>query len=192
MDISEKKIVVIGGGVIATRRVKTLLEFTENITIIAPEVTQELKQIVQEEKVVWIAEVYPHHDICDNRWCNKKQFFSENVKISEEGISTQMEQNEYFSDKLKGADIVIAATNSKTVNHQVREDCRLLEQSYGKSILVSVADDKNLCNFYFPSIVEKENIVVGINSGGQSPKQTKEIRKKIEDILEAESFYERK
>ena len=57
---------------------------------------------------------------------------------------------------------------------------------------MSVADDKNLCDFYFPSIIQKENIVMGINSGGQSPKQTKEIRKKIEDILEAESFYERK
>ena len=32
VDLSDKKIVVVGGGNIATRRIKTLLQFTRNIT----------------------------------------------------------------------------------------------------------------------------------------------------------------
>ncbi len=36
VDLSDKKIVVVGGGNIATRRVKTLLQFTRNITAVAP------------------------------------------------------------------------------------------------------------------------------------------------------------
>ena len=36
VDISEKKIVVIGGGAIATRRVKTLLSFEPQIVVVAP------------------------------------------------------------------------------------------------------------------------------------------------------------
>ena len=32
IDLSDKKIVVVGGGNIATRRIRTLLQFTRNIT----------------------------------------------------------------------------------------------------------------------------------------------------------------
>ena len=35
VDLSDKNIVVVGGGTIATRRVKALLLFTRNITVIA-------------------------------------------------------------------------------------------------------------------------------------------------------------
>ena len=45
VDISEKKIVVIGGGAIATRRVKTLLPFEPQIVVVAPEVTGELEEL---------------------------------------------------------------------------------------------------------------------------------------------------
>ena len=42
VDLSDKKIVVVGGGNIATRRVKSLLAFTRNITVIAPAITSDL------------------------------------------------------------------------------------------------------------------------------------------------------
>lgn len=45
VDLSDKKIVVVGGGNIATRRVKTLLQFTRNITAVAPKVTIELHEL---------------------------------------------------------------------------------------------------------------------------------------------------
>ena len=40
IDLSDKNVVVVGGGNIATRRVKTLLQFTRNVTAIAPKVTE--------------------------------------------------------------------------------------------------------------------------------------------------------
>ncbi len=45
VDLSDKNIVVIGGGNIATRRVKTLLQFTRNVTAIAPAMTPELMEL---------------------------------------------------------------------------------------------------------------------------------------------------
>ena len=45
VDLSDKKIVVVGGGNIATRRVKTLLQFTRNITAVAPKTTMELHEL---------------------------------------------------------------------------------------------------------------------------------------------------
>lgn len=45
VDLSDKKIVVVGGGNIATRRIKTLLQFTRNITAVAPKTTMELHEL---------------------------------------------------------------------------------------------------------------------------------------------------
>ena len=45
VDVSDKKIVVVGGGNIATRRIKTLLQFTRNITAVAPKTTMELHEL---------------------------------------------------------------------------------------------------------------------------------------------------
>lgn len=42
VDLAEKNIVVVGGGNIATRRVKTMLQFTRNVKVIAPKMTEEL------------------------------------------------------------------------------------------------------------------------------------------------------
>lgn len=47
VDLSDKKILVVGGGKVATRRVKTLLSFTRQITVIAPKMTEELYMMVR-------------------------------------------------------------------------------------------------------------------------------------------------
>ena len=41
IDLSDKKIVVVGGGNIATRRLRTMLHFTRNITATEPKSTME-------------------------------------------------------------------------------------------------------------------------------------------------------
>ena len=58
IDISEKKIVVIGGGKIAERRVEALLSFQGNVTVISPEITETLEKYVREDKIVWIQDCY--------------------------------------------------------------------------------------------------------------------------------------
>lgn len=42
VDLSDKQAVVVGGGSIATRRVKTLLQFTRKVRVVAPSMTREL------------------------------------------------------------------------------------------------------------------------------------------------------
>ena len=65
VDISEKKIVVIGGGAIATRRVKTLLPFAPQIVVVAPEVTGELEELENEKKLTIFHREYQREDIYD-------------------------------------------------------------------------------------------------------------------------------
>lgn len=58
IDISEKKIIVIGGGKIATRRINTLVEFADNITVAAPWASERIIELSQRKQVHWISEVY--------------------------------------------------------------------------------------------------------------------------------------
>lgn len=93
------------------------------------------------------------------------------------------EHRTYQTGDIQGATFVIAATDSRKVNRQIWEDCR------SKGIPVNTADDRALCDFYFPSIVMTEEAVIGISSGGDAPGRTKEIRRKIEKTLGQSGWY---
>lgn len=47
VDLTDKKVVVAGAGTIAKRRIRTLVKFTDELVVVAPEVNQELKQMQQ-------------------------------------------------------------------------------------------------------------------------------------------------
>ena len=53
-----------------------------------------------------------------------------------------------------------------------------------EGIYVNVASDKNLCDFYFPGICLKDDIVVGITASGVNHKKAKAVREKMQALLE--------
>ena len=44
LNLSDKSILLIGGGKVALQKLKLLLQFTNNITVLAPEIVDEIKQ----------------------------------------------------------------------------------------------------------------------------------------------------
>lgn len=58
IDLSKKKVVVIGGGRIAGRRIRTLLSFAGQICVIAPEVTEEIEGYIKEGMVTHLKTRY--------------------------------------------------------------------------------------------------------------------------------------
>lgn len=83
----------------------------------------------------------------------------------------------FCEEDLKEVVFVIAATSDTALNEKISVQCRQ------KGILVNVVDKKELCSFYFPSLIKKEDIVVGVSSGGNSPVLAKKIRKQIETAV---------
>ena len=144
VDLSNKKIVVVGAGKIAARRVKSLLPFAGTIKVIAPEVAGEITEMA----------------------------------ASSEG-QLVIEQRPFEDADLEDADIVLAITNDKELNTLIGKRCR------EKKILVNVSHEKELCDFYFPGVVQKENVVIGVTASGkdhgQARKVTEEIRAMMED-----------
>ena len=51
VDLSNRKVLVVGGGRVATRKVKSLLKFTENVTVVAPETTEEIERLAKEGRI---------------------------------------------------------------------------------------------------------------------------------------------
>ncbi len=65
MDISDKKIVVIGGGNIAARRVKVLSQFCRNLTVVAPRIHPDLLNLEEKGQIRVIRREYEREDIYD-------------------------------------------------------------------------------------------------------------------------------
>ena len=65
VDLTEKKIVVVGAGTIAKRRIRSLLNFTNRLMVIAPEVNQELKDLEASGQITILRKKYSREDIYD-------------------------------------------------------------------------------------------------------------------------------
>lgn len=88
---------------------------------------------------------------------------------------------EYRSGDIDKAQIVLAATDSSAVNRKIWKDCR------AAAVTVNVADDRKLCDFYFPSVVVTDDTVIGINCGGEDHRKVKDTRIAIERHLLGDS-----
>lgn len=78
---------------------------------------------------------------------------------------------------LEGVNIVIAATNFKSVNHEVYDAAK------SRGLVINVADTPELCDFYMGAIVTKGNIKVAISSNGTSPTLAKRMRQYFESAI---------
>ena len=90
----------------------------------------------------------------------------------------QLRKKIFEESDLEGADMVLAATNDPDVNKTIGVLCR------EKGIPVNVSHDKTLCDFYFPGIVQKENVVVGVTASGSDHSQAKRVTEKIHEALD--------
>jgi len=63
MDMSNLKVLLVGGGVIATEKLEKLVDFTKEITIITKELSSEAERIIQENSLTLHKRAYERGDI---------------------------------------------------------------------------------------------------------------------------------
>lgn len=144
VDLSEKKVLIVGSGTLAKRRVRVMKEFTRHLYLLAPEVNPELLQMEKNSELTILRKHYERED-------------------------------------LYGMDVVIAATSSAAVNRDIYISCRTL------GILVNVASTKEMCDFFFPSIVKGSGVVAGISSSGTDKRATREAVAAVKNVLDPDS-----
>lgn len=74
--------------------------------------------------------------------------------------------------------LVLAATNAQEVNAQIGAECR------EKKLLVNVSSDKKLCDFYFPGLAVKEDLVAGVTAGGEDHKKARRAAEELRALVE--------
>ncbi|MFK8163686.1 MAG: bifunctional precorrin-2 dehydrogenase/sirohydrochlorin ferrochelatase [Lewinella sp.] len=75
------------------------------------------------------------------------------------------------------ADLVVAATNFKDINHAVWTAAKAARR------LANIADTPSLCDFYLGSIVTRGPLKIAISTNGQSPTFAKRFRQFLEAEL---------
>jgi precorrin-2 dehydrogenase / sirohydrochlorin ferrochelatase len=63
LDISKRTCIVVGGGNVAHRKVKTLLECGASVTVISPELTDGLSELARQKKILWKNRPYENSDL---------------------------------------------------------------------------------------------------------------------------------
>jgi precorrin-2 dehydrogenase len=108
------------------------------------------------------------------------QFWAEAGKI--EWLARSWEPSD-----LDGMFLVVAATDSPELHEQI------LAEAGRRGVLCNVVDVPELCNFYYPAVVQRGALQIAVSTGGQSPALAQRLRKELEEQFgpEYEDWLER-
>jgi precorrin-2 dehydrogenase len=91
--------------------------------------------------------------------------------------AVKLTHREYKSGDLKGAFIVVAATNDSQTNERVAEEAK--EQG----TLINVVDVPKLSNFIVPSSLRRGDLTVAVSTSGKSPALARKIVSELAEDL---------
>jgi precorrin-2 dehydrogenase/sirohydrochlorin ferrochelatase len=84
---------------------------------------------------------------------------------------------EFQPSDLNGVFLVITATDIQPVNHAVAEEAR------ARRILCNSVDDPPDCDFFYPSVVRRNDLQIAISTAGKSPALAQRLRQEIDAML---------
>lgn len=102
------------------------------------------------------------------------RFFTDEL---EEDAELTLIHEEFSEDLLKDSAMVIAATDDTELNHRIS---RLASE---RKIPCNCVDDQDWCSFIFPALVQDQDLVIGISTGGSSPTAARWLKKQIGSVL---------
>jgi precorrin-2 dehydrogenase/sirohydrochlorin ferrochelatase len=84
-------------------------------------------------------------------------------------------QRPFQPDDLECMFLVIAATSSTELHK------RIFEEATRRGVLCNIVDVPPLCDFYYPSVVQRGALQIAISTAGESPALAQRLRKQLED-----------
>ncbi|SHK32096.1 NAD(P)-dependent oxidoreductase [Fibrobacter sp. UWEL] len=158
MNLEGKNVLVVGGGRIALRKVKTLLPTGAHITVVAPLFDPEFHALVSNSSAG-----SPTLDKVPE--LSRRACFSSLVLL----------ERTYETLDLRGVSMVFICTDQPAVNAQVSNDAR------ARRILVNNACDYLDGDFIVPARMDfGENITVTVSTQGKAPSLAKKLKQKIQ------------
>ena len=82
---------------------------------------------------------------------------------------------DYVQKHLKGAFLVIGATDDRSVNERIFRDARKM------GVLANIVDDPERCDFILPALCRQGDLVLTVATEGKSPALAKKLRQDLEE-----------
>lgn len=203
VDLSKKKILVVGGGHVAQRRVQSLLPFARHIIVISPSVTKDLEKEFANSDT---SDVLNTNNTLTTTYSSNtsgvpgasdvsgvpgssapQDRTNEQGLMSFSGASTSSGGNSARPLWLKrsfrdgdetGMDLVLACTDDPAVNRHITGLAR------AAGIPANNCSDRNDCDFLFPGLSTRDSVTVGITAGGNDHRLVRQIREQTDILLE--------
>ena len=172
LNLEGRNVLVVGGGRIALRKVKTLIPTGAHITVVAPQFDPEFHALCR------------HSERSEESSC-----FSNSATV--EPTSITLKQRPYEPLDLRCVFMVFICTDQPAVNAQVSNDAR------ARRILVNNACDYLDGDFIVPARMDfGENIAVTVSTQGRAPSLAKKLKQKIqtewaEDLVQIEKDFKK-
>lgn len=97
------------------------------------------------------------------------------VRAWAQSKTIEWHQRSFQPEDLEGMFLVIAATSSTVLHEHIFD---LASQS---GVLCNIVDVPGLCDFYYPSVVQRGALQIAISTSGQSPALAQRLRKELEE-----------
>ena len=172
LNLEGRNVLVVGGGRIALRKVKTLIPTGAHITVVAPQFDPEFNALCR------------HSERSEESSC-----FSNSATVEQSSIT--LKQRPYEPLDLRCVFMVFICTDQPAVNAQVSNDAR------ARRILVNNACDYLDGDFIVPARMDfGENIAVTVSTQGRAPSLAKKLKQKIqtewaEDLAQIEKDFKK-
>jgi precorrin-2 dehydrogenase/sirohydrochlorin ferrochelatase len=167
LDLTGQKVVVIGAGKVAARKIRTLLAAGAKVTVISPEATPAIRRLG-----------------CSGGSASRRPLPAGKQPACHRRAATpeitqriRLLLRPYRQGDLRGARLVIAATNDLRVNEQVCWEAKR------RGLLVNCIAPPSSGNFIVPALVRRGGITLAISTGGASPAFAKSLRQELERFL---------
>jgi precorrin-2 dehydrogenase / sirohydrochlorin ferrochelatase len=86
----------------------------------------------------------------------------------------ELDLRAFTNDDLNGTFLAIVATPASTLNECVYREAQK------RGVLCNVVDVPDLCDFYYPAVVQRGDLQIAISTAGQSPSLAQKIREQLE------------
>jgi precorrin-2 dehydrogenase/sirohydrochlorin ferrochelatase len=87
------------------------------------------------------------------------------------------QQRRFQPADLKGMLLVVAATPSTKLHRKIFGEAKR------RGVRCNVVDVPELCDFYYPSVVQRGALQIAISTAGKSPSLAQRLRKELEDVF---------
>ncbi len=96
------------------------------------------------------------------------------------------EYREYEKGDLEGVNVLYSAVNDPDVSEKIYTDL----QQY-PSIVSNFVDKPDYCDFYTPCMIQKDDLIISLSSGGKAPGLLPKLKKEILQTIDLDAWSEK-